>query len=494
MGWWRLSGSALGALGLLVGAGACSSEPAPINDETTTAPPEKPSTTPSKNDETPSPNNNNNTPPAPASTSRAKCGAAPYEWIKSTVLGDVLQADQKAPHSILELNYAIVEAKNEGVMKTRRLAKHPTKSRLVRYQTQDRGKLVDATTLLTWPDVSDANKTFPILLLLHGTAGFNDGCAPSKGAADDSLGGFTDGISILLSIFASLGYVVVAPDYIGLKSVGAPTGFLHPYLVGEPTAIASLDAVRAAKKQLAASPPGFTIGDVVVVGGSQGGHAAAFVNRYLPHYAPELTIKGSVWDVPPTDIMGQARPALGSWKNATKNMIAATTTFEDWYRASPSGLAGALMMPYAVDVPSALATSCKPGDAFQGATLETIFTEPYRTNGVKDDFGNMAPFACYMKENSLPTTSVPKLDSIPSMFLLGENDDLVDNVVERASFQKLCTQGHSLTFLECATANHVQPLTFALDQWLDFLEDRLANKPVTDSCTIHPAERCTSQP
>lgn len=493
MGWWRLSGSALGALGLSILVGACSSSN-PSNNETTTAPPANAPSAPARGEDGPGPANNDSPPSPSTSTSRAKCGAAPYEWIQSNALGDVLQADAKAPHSILELNYAIIEAKNQGVMKTRRLAKHPTKSRLVRYQTQDRGKLVDATTLLTWPDVSDANKTFPILLLLHGTAGFNDGCAPSKGAADDSFGGFTDGISILLSIFASLGYVVVAPDYIGLKSVGAPTGFLHPYLVGEPTAIASLDAVRAAKKQLAGSGPGFTIGDVVVVGGSQGGHAAAFVNRYLPHYAPELTIKGSVWDVPPTDLIGQARPALGTWKNATKNMIAATTTFEDWYRASPTGLGAALMMPYAVDVPSALATSCKPGDALQGATLETMFTETYRTNGVKDDFGNLAPFACYMKENSLPSTSVPKLDSIPSMFLLGENDDLVDNTVERASFQKLCAQGHVLTYLECATANHVQPLTFAIDQWLDFLEDRLAGKPVSDTCTIHPPERCTSQP
>lgn len=47
---------------------------------------------------------------------------------------------------------------------------------------------------------------------------------------------------------ASSGYVVVAPNYISLRAFGDPTGFLHPYLVGQPTAIASLDAVRAAAK------------------------------------------------------------------------------------------------------------------------------------------------------------------------------------------------------------------------------------------------------
>jgi hypothetical protein len=80
------------------------------------------------------------------------------------------------------------------------------------------------------------------------------------------------------------------------------------------------------------------------------------------------------------------------------------------------------------------------------------------------------------------------------MFLIGENDELVDNVVERASFQKLCTQGHVLSFLECAGASHTKPLSYALDQWLDFLEDRLGGKPLGGTCVLKPAETCTSTP
>ena len=427
---------------------------------------------------------------ADASTvARAKCGQTPYTWIESGALGDVLESQSKASHTPLELNYAIYEARQQKAFKTTRIAKHSTKSRLLRYQTQDRGSFIDATTLMAYPDASG---TFPILLVLHGTAGFTDACAPSKGAADDALGGFMDATSLLLSLFASFGYIAVAPDYIGLKSLGTPTGFLHPYLVAEPTAIASLDAVRAAKKQLAGS--NVKPGDVVVMGGSQGGHAAAFVNRYLPHYAPELTIKGSVWDVPPTDILGQALPALTSWRNATKNMIAASTTYDAWYKASPNGLSSAFLAPYDTSVPAALASSCSPSKAFGDATLETLFTPAFRDAGLKPGFDGLAPWACYLSENSLPTTSVPKLDSIPSLFLLGENDDLVDNTVERASFEKLCAQGHVLKYLECAGASHTEPLAFAVDQWFDFLEDRLAGKPLTDTCVLKPAERCTSTP
>ncbi len=446
----------------------------------------------------PAPAPSSTTPP-PASTSapdaaapsgRAKCGAAPYDWVTSPALGDILEQKGLAPHTPLELNYLLVEAR-KSAFKTKRLAKHSTKSRIIRYQTQDRGKLLDATASIAWPDVND-NRTFPILLILHGTSGFTDKCSPSGGIADDIVGSFKDGTAVLLSLFASLGYVAVAPDYIGLKSMGAPTGFLHPYLVAEPTAIASLDSVRAAKKMIAGE--NLTPGDVVVMGGSQGGHAAAFVNRFAPHYAPELTIKGSVWDVPPTDLRGQSAPALAADTNATDNVMAATTALESWYRASPNGLAGAMNAPFDTKIPAAMAETCSFTDVLAGASLEATFTPQYRAAGQQPDFGNYQPWACYMKENTLQTTSVPKLDNVPSLFLLAADDQLVNNVVERAAFQTLCSQGHVLQFLECSGATHTKPLTFAFDQWLDFLEDRLAGKPVDDACVLKPAERCTSQP
>lgn len=429
--------------------------------------------------------------PGPLALSPARCGAAPYTWIASPALGDVLESSNRAPHSPIELNYAIYQAKSQNAFKSKRIAKHGTKSRLVRYQTQDRGKLVDATTMVVFPDVPDA-RSFPILLVLHGTAGFTDACSPSAGIADDLLGGFTDGTSLMLSLFASFGYIAVAPDYIGLKSMGAPTGFLHPYLVAEPTALASLDSVRAAKKLLAGT--NVTPGDLVVMGGSQGGHAAAFVNRYAPHYAPELAIKGSVWDVPPTDLAGQGKLALTSLRKSTANLIAFTTTMHSWYGSAAGGLGSALLPPYLTSVPAALGGGCGAGDVFDTATIETVFTPSFRAAGVQPGFGGLAPWACYVAENSLPTTSVPKLDSVPSLFLLGQNDDLVDPAVERASFQKLCTQGHVLSYLECAGASHTKPLTYAFDQWLDFLEARLAGTPLTGTCTVKPAEKCTSTP
>ena len=189
-----------------------------------------------------------------------------------------------------------------------------------------------------------------VLLVLHGTSGFNDTCAPTLGMTTGDYEGFDSDLGILMALYASFGFVTVFPDYIGLKSLGGPTGFMHPYLVAEPTAIASLDAVRAASKLLATT--GTSTGDVVVLGGSQGGHAAAFVNRYAPHYAPEMTIRGSVWDVPPTDMMEQTRAAWGdTWVNASDNAIAFFTAAQTWYGSAPGGLSEIFLPPYDTQVP-----------------------------------------------------------------------------------------------------------------------------------------------
>jgi acetyl esterase/lipase len=427
----------------------------------------------------------------PAATSRARCGAAAYEWVKSATLGDVLEQRSLASHTPVELTLTVVEARNQNAFKTRRVPKHGTKARVVRYQTQDKGALVEAPAAVAYPN---ATGTFPVMLVLHGTAGFNDTCSPSGGIPDDVLGSFTDGSAVFFSLLASLGYIVVAPDYLGLKSMGAPSPSLHPYLVGEPTAIASLDAVRAVKKLLATATA--TPGDLVVMGGSQGGHAAAFVNRYQPHYAPELAIKGSVWDVPPTDLLAHTKRALTSWQNATKNVIGASIAMESWYRASPNGYSGAFLAPYDATLPQALASSCSPAPSVLPATPQTslLFTPSLLSLSSAVGSGNAPPWSCYFSENSLPTTSVPKLDDVPSLFLVGENDELVDTAVERESFQKLCQTGHELSYLECQGASHTKPLTYAFDQWIDFLEDRLTGKPLTGTCTVRPAEKCTSTP
>lgn len=117
---------------------------------------------------------------------------------------------------------------------------------------------------------------WPVVVWMHGTVGVAHDCAPS-------LNPRTARDSQYLNTWLSLGYAVVAPDYPGLGSAG-----LHHYLDARAEAWSILDSVRAA---LAAFP---LKNQLVLVGQSQGAHAAFSAAGYQPDYAPELNIRGTV--------------------------------------------------------------------------------------------------------------------------------------------------------------------------------------------------------
>lgn len=76
--------------------------------------------------------------------------------------------------------------------------------------------------------------------------------------------------------FASKGYVVAMPDYLGLGDNG---GF-HPYLHSLTEATATIDLMRAMREYMASTTE-YLDGKVFVTGYSQGGHAAMATMKYI---------------------------------------------------------------------------------------------------------------------------------------------------------------------------------------------------------------------
>lgn len=118
---------------------------------------------------------------------------------------------------------------------------------------------------------------WPVIAWAHGTTGTADVCAPSwmpraKRDAD------------YLNAWLAEGYAVVASDYQGL---GTPGG--HPWMAVRPEGWSVLDSVRSA---LAAFPE--LANSVVIVGQSQGAHAALSAAGLAAAYAPTLRIRGTV--------------------------------------------------------------------------------------------------------------------------------------------------------------------------------------------------------
>lgn len=414
----------------------------------------------------------------------ARCGMPAYAWRRDGSLGAVVQVTEQSTFTadVLQL---LVDAAGVAVPPMQ----HDVATHVVTYQTQDRGALVEATALVAWPTNAPAGAELPTLLFLHGTSGFTDGCGPT---ADGDT-------ATLLAALASSGWVVVAPDYLGLKGAPPPTGSPHPYLVGEATALASLDAVRALGGLSAQGVgSGAPSPRVAVVGGSQGGHAALWVDRLAPYYARELEIVGVVATVPPSDLLEQGTLALQEVRSSTANMIAFFGASAAWYGAADR-LDEVFVPPLDADVPAALAASCDPSGALTTFTaLDQVFQPALLAAAQTSTLGDVEPWGCLLAENGLLTTSVARLSADPAsygiLFVTGEADTLVDTPTERGAFAALCGAGLPLAYLECAGASHTEATAWALPTILAFLEARAAGEAFSGSCAVGAPEVCAATP
>jgi len=228
----------------------------------------------------------------PLANAPEQCGLSPHAWLRDTGLGNILGSSD-GPEIFTPQDLALLIADIQLPVQP---GIYTAAVERITYQTQDRGELIEATALVAYPTNLGDGIAADTLLYLHGTAGMSDVCAPSDPFPNDA--------AAFAAMFASLGHIMVMPDYIGLHSRRTPLSPapLHPYLVGEPTAIASLDAARAAGKLVATRAPSMCARPrIVPFGGSQGGHATLWVDRLAPYYAPELRLMGTVATVPPAD-------------------------------------------------------------------------------------------------------------------------------------------------------------------------------------------------
>jgi dienelactone hydrolase len=415
------------------------------------------------------------------------CGAASYEWLPAAQVGGVLAfepTDLFAELSSNDIDALLGQAGYTGFSPVA----YGVRNYRMRYVTQDRGVLREATAIVGFPVSATPGEQRPIMLWLHGSVGYNDACAPSRdpleGPAPTTLG-------------AALGYVTVAPDYLGLIGFGdpSPEGAINPYLVAEPTAIASLDAVRA---MLAAADenPQPTAGDpsrLVVWGGSQGGHAAWSVDRFAPDYAPELGLLAVAAGTPPVDLVSMAAWALEHGGLAARSLALALVAMREWY-GLPADLASALtdVAPtfLASSLPDVMRSSCGRGPLDDAGTPADIFASGFLAAGVAGDFDAAGPWGCFLRQNSLDRMSVPRRSDAPVLVVFGEVDDLVVASTQRAALARLCDDGARVEVRECAGKGHQDSVLAAFPYIHRWTRDRLAGATMTDACRFDAPVDC----
>jgi len=157
------------------------------------------------------------------------------------------------------------------------------------YKTTIDGKEINVSGLICVP--SDGGE-YPVLSFQNGTNTLNSQ-APSEYTLNSNYS--------MIEIMASMGFVVVIPDYPGF---GESAGIPHPYLVKEPTVHSIVDMFHAAVELDESGLPDITIRNEYYLSGySQGGWATLALHKALElDFSKDFNLAGSVCGAGPYDI------------------------------------------------------------------------------------------------------------------------------------------------------------------------------------------------
>lgn len=155
----------------------------------------------------------------------------------------------------------------------------------IEYRTVDpAGNLTPASGALMVPRGTSqvCTGSRPVLLYAHGTS-----TDRNYDIGDVATGNNTEGV-MLAAVFASQGYIVIAPEYVGY---GSSTLGFHPYLVADQQSKDMIDALSAARSALpVASAPSTTDGGkLFITGYSQGGFVAMATHRAMQDAGQAVT-------------------------------------------------------------------------------------------------------------------------------------------------------------------------------------------------------------
>lgn len=167
------------------------------------------------------------------------------------------------------------------------------------YHTNPAGENIEASGLVCVPSTPG---DYPVLSFQNGTNTLYS-YAPSVYLAYPYYQ--------LVEIIASMGFIVVMPDYPGF---GSSTRIAHPYLITDPTVQSIIDMFRAVNEGCGTILPGITVkNEYYLIGYSQGGWATASLHKALEtDYPEEFNLAGSVCGAGPYNMIDLFLGIIGS--------------------------------------------------------------------------------------------------------------------------------------------------------------------------------------
>ena len=326
----------------------------------------------------------------------------------------------------------------------------------VQYWTSNgNGARFAVTGIVAAPMEAVPSRPRRVIAWTHGAWGVAEKCAPSL---SPNFFDYTAGMDAVRA-----GYVVVAPDYIGLAS---PT--MHPFLVGSDTANAVLDGVRAAREI-----PGAAAGSSFAVWGeSQGGHAALWTATAARSYAPDLTLVATAAAAPPTDLAANLRE--GSDKNARALLMSfALHSWSTLYGFPLDGVTNranqGIIHRLAENNCIALNTKPKLG------MILGILTIARATKN--KDIARIEPFGSFARTNSVDPARVPG----PLLIAQSSKDTIVAPAVTRKFAKAVCRRGTPLRWIDM-TGDHGTSAKDSAQETIGWITSRFDGNPPPNDC------------
>ena len=407
----------------------------------------------------------------------SSCGGSSYAWLPTEGMGTVVAAEAVSEWSLSR--ESIVALAGLVGLEDSSVIQYGARVFRVRYTTQDRGLPTEATMILALPDATGLQP--PSLLYLHPTTGFEDFCAPS--GRDITWAGIPLGL-------AGAGFAVAAPDYLGQNGFGAEASARHPFLAAEPTAVASLDSLRAlwnySEQTLGIRPDRAT----VLLGASQGGAAALWSSRYAAAYLPEAQMKASVMTVPPLDLVAMADLSSKQLSVASMGVPFALLSLEDWYGLSES--TEAVLVPGILPrLETAMASECPkaeiPADI---VSLDQIYTSAWQQGFTAETQEDWEPWRCMLEESSVGYQELLASSGVPTLLILGGADDITLVEAQRPAVSQLCAEGEQVLALECSGLGHSDTVRLTLDRQLSWISARLSGEALPELCQGVETQAC----
>lgn len=323
------------------------------------------------------------------------------------------------------------------------------------WTTNQSGKPFQVTGIVAAPREAIPPRPRRVIAWTHGAWGVAEKCAPSL---SPNFFDVTAGIDAVRA-----GYVVVAPDYIGL---GNPT--MHPILVGTDTANSVLDAVRAAREISGAAAGS----NFAVWGESQGGHAALWTAIAARSYAPDLKLVATAAAAPPTDLAANLRD--GSDKNARALLL--SFTLHSWstlYGFSMDGIANRTNQGIIRRLAENNCISLEKKPKF-GMILGVLTIVRATKN---KDIAKIEPWGSFARANSVDAARV----SGPLLIAQSSKDTIIAPAVTRKFGKAFCRLGRPLRWIDMA-GGHVDAARESASETISWIGARFDGQPPPNDC------------